>query len=410
MKMKTKKTGYEKRLSRRRTIAAAVAVLLAILMIGGLLASALQVFAITKGEVDALKNKVNAAASRKKELKTELANLANDLSALEKQIALLDGQIEAQEDEIAAQEELLTQLNQLVEEKTLELQQSQQEEADQYALMRSQLRYMVENGSGSYLAILLASDSFSDFLNRYEIIKQISLRSEKIFEDLKDICDRVAVEKAELEQTRQEAEDTKAQMEANQAELERQREAKVQQLASLQSAQADVQKAYADMIEKEDQLMEEYKKAAAQLAAQNTYVGGDFMWPLPATNNVVTDPYGYRNHPVTGVYKLHTGNDLRASTGTKVYATNGGTVTTSGYSSAWGNYIIINHGGGYTSLYAHLSRRLVAKGDTVKQGAQIGLSGNTGYSTAPHLHFEMAKDGKTFDAVKQYFSKFVTYK
>ncbi len=406
-----KRTSYEKKNSRQRMVAGIVAIVLALVMIGGLLISALPAFAITKGEVDALKNKVNEAAAKKKELKGQLSGLANDITAIEKQIALLDSQIEAQEDEIAAQEELLVQLEQLVADKTLELEKSQEEEAAQYALMKDQLRYMVENGNTSYLSILLSSQGFSDFLNRYEIIKQISLRSERIFEDLKAIRDRVAVEKAELEQTQQEALDTKVQMEANQAELETQREAKIQQQSNLKSYKDDVQKAYAEMIEKEDDLMDQYKKAAAELAAQSTYVGGEFMWPLPAANNVVTCPYGMRTHPITGKYKLHTGNDLRASTGTKVYATNGGTVTTSGYSSAWGNYIIINHGGGYTSLYAHLSRRSVSKGDTVKQGAVIGLSGNTGYSTAPHLHFEMSKDGKTYDAVKKHFSGFkVIYK
>ena len=77
-------------------------------------------------------------------------------------------------------------------------------------------------------------------------------------------------------------------------------------------------------------------------------------------------------------------------------------MTTSGYSSAWGNYIIINHGGGYTTLYAHLSRRSVAKGDKVKQGDVIGQSGNTGYSTAPHLHFEINKDGSSYDPLTEF--------
>ena len=186
------------------------------------------------------------------------------------------------------------------------------------------------------------------------------------------------------------------------AELETQRAAKIKQQEAAQNARNAANKAYAEIIEKEDDLMEEYKKAAAQLAAQSTYVGGKFMWPLPAANNVVTCPYGMRKHPITGKYKLPTGVDLRCSTATKVYAANAGTVTTSGYSSAWGNYIIINHGGGYTTLYAHLSRRSVAKGDKVKQGDVIGQSGNTGYSTAPHLHFEINKDGSSYDPLTEF--------
>ena len=393
MKQNNKPTAYERKMNRSRRIVQIVAILLAALMIGSVLLSALPVFGITKSEVDALKKKVNEASAKKKELKSQVSALSGDISSLEKQISLLDGQIEAQEDEIAAQEELLAQLEILVEEKTIELAASEEDQANQYARMKERVRYMVEHDSTSQLAILLASDSFADFLNRWEIVQQISVRDEKLFEELQAIRDKVTVEKQELEATQAEAIETKALMDANKAELDAQHASKVKALQKAEAEKAAANKAYADMIEKEEDLMEQYKKAAAQLASQSTYVGGKFMWPLPAANNVITCKYGYRTHPVTKKYKLHTGIDLRASTGTKVYAANKGTVTTSGYSSAWGNYIIINHGGGYTTLYAHLSRRNVSKGATVKQGTVIGKSGNTGYSTGPHLHFEINQNG-----------------
>ena len=402
MKQNNKPTAYERKMNRSRRVVQIVAILLAALMIGSVLLSALPVFGITKSEVDALKKKVNEASAKKKELKSQVSALSGDISSLEKQISLLDGQIEAQEDEIAAQEELLAQLEILVEEKTIELAASEEDQANQYARMKERVRYMVEHDSTSQLAILLASDSFADFLNRWEIVQQISVRDEKLFEELQAIRDKVTVEKQELEETQAEAIETKALMDANKAELDAQHAAKVKALQKAESEKAAANKAYADMIEKEEDLMEQYKKAAAQLASQSTYVGGKFMWPLPAANNVITCKYGYRTHPVTKKYKLHTGIDLRASTGTKVYAANKGTVTTSGYSSAWGNYIIINHGGGYTTLYAHLSRRNVSKGATVKQGDVIGLSGNTGYSTGPHLHFEINKNGSSYDPLKEF--------
>ena len=391
-------------------IITAVALVMAILMIAGFLASALNIFAVTKAQVDALKTKVAEAGKRKNELKNQLSGLTNDLSALQKQISLLDSQIEAQQDEIDAQEELLGELTQMIADKTIELEESERQQAEQYDQLRSRLRYMVEHGTTSSLSILLSSDSFSDFLNRYEIIRQISLRDENLFEQLKAIRDKVLTEKQELEDTKKEAEDTKLQMEANKAELEAQMEAKRKQMDSIQLAQKNVKDAYAAMIETEDELMAQYKKAAAEYAAQSTYVGGTFMWPLPAGNNVVTCKYGMRTHPITGKRKLHTGVDLRASTGTKIYAANKGTVTTSGYSSAWGNYIIISHGGGITTLYAHMSKRSVSKDDKVKQGDIIGYSGNTGYSTAPHLHFEISKNGSTYNPLNEFKDFKVTYK
>lgn len=407
--MKKNHTTQPRRTAGQKIITA-VALVMAILMIAGFLASALNIFAVTKAQVDALKTKVAEAGKRKNELKAQLSGLTNDLSALQKQISLLDSQIEAQQDEIDAQEELLGELTQMIADKTIELEESERQQAEQYAQLRSRLRYMVEHGTTSSLSILLSSDSFSDFLNRYEIIRQISLRDENLFEQLKAIRDKVLTEKQELEDTKKEAEDTKLQMEANKAELEAQMEAKRKQMESIQLAQKNVKDAYAAMIETEDELMAQYKKAAAEYAAQSTYVGGTFMWPLPAGNNVVTCKYGMRTHPITGKRKLHTGVDLRASTGTKVYAANKGTVTTSGYSSAWGNYIIISHGGGITTLYAHMSKRSVSKDDKVKQGDIIGYSGNTGYSTAPHLHFEISKNGATYNPLNEFKDFKVTYK
>ncbi len=399
MSEKKKTTAYERRQTRRRVISAIVAVVLALLMLGSVV---LPAFAITKNEVDALKKRVSEATAKKNDLKNQVKNLNADLASLSKQITLLDGQIEAQEDEIAVQEELLAQLQVLVEEKTIQLQNSEQEQADQYDRMKERVRYMVEHDSTSQLSILLASESFADFLNRWEIINQISVRDEQLFEQLRAARDKVSQEKTELEQTQQEAVDTKAQMDANMAELEAQRKSKADQQARVQSQKNATNQEYANMIETEEDLMEEYKKAAAKLAAQSTYVGGTFQWPLPAANNVITCKYGMRTHPITKKYKLHTGIDLRCSTGTNVYAANGGTVTTSGYSSAWGNYIIISHGGGVTTLYAHLSKRLVSKGESVKRGKVIGRSGNTGYSTAPHLHFEINKNGQSYNPLTEY--------
>ena len=401
MKQKSVKQKQSRR-TRSQKIISAVAIAMAALMLIGVLASALSAFAITKKEVDALKKKVAAATAQKNELKSQAASLRSDVSQLEKQLELLDRQMEAQQDEIDAQNELLDELNALIGQKSLELETSEQEEAQQYQRMRERVRFMAEHNSTSYLAILLSSDSFSDFLNRYEIVKQISRRDESLFQQLKEIRNRVALEKQELEDSRAEAETTTAEMDANMRILAQNIADKEKKLGDLKNMAAETQQAYADMVEREEQLMEDYKAAAAKLSSQQTYVGGTFMWPLPASNNVITCPYGMRYHPVTGKYKLHTGIDLRASSGTKVFAANGGSVTTSGYSSAWGNYIIISHGGGITTLYAHLSKRSVSKGDKVKQGSVIGYSGNTGYSTGAHLHFEIDKNGVSYDPLTEF--------
>jgi len=381
---------------------AVIAILLALLMFGSLFWSALTAFAITKSDVQKIKDKLAAATAQKNAVSSQLKNISSDKKAVQKQLELLDQELDAAADEIALQEDLLSSLGDMVAAKTVELQQSQAEEQKQYAEMKERVRFMAEHGSTSYLEILLSADDFSDFLYRYEIISQISLRDDKLFNSLKEVRQKVEQEKTDLETQKAEQQEVYTQLESNKKTLENQRAAKQQKLQDIQSMEAETKQAYSDLIDKEDALLDQYKKAAAQLAAQQTYVGGTFMWPLPKSNNIITCKYGYRIHPITGKYKMHTGIDLRATTGTKIYAANGGKVTTSMYSSVWGNYVILSHGGGYTTLYAHMSKRLVSVGDQVKQGEVIGYVGSTGYSTGSHLHFEIAKNGNTFNPLEEF--------
>jgi Membrane proteins related to metalloendopeptidases len=393
-----------------RIVIMAIALLLALLMFGSLFWNAIVSFAITQSDVNAIRNKLAAATKQKNALSSQLGDIKSDKSAVQKQLTLLDEQLEAAEDEIALQEDLLEGLASMVETKTVELQNSEAEEQTQYAAMKDRVRFMVEHGNMSYLEILLSADDFSDFLYRYEIISQISARDQSLFESLKAVREQVQQQKADLEATQAEEKEVYTSLQTNQAALESQRNAKQKALDDISAMEVETKDAYAALIDKEDELMDQYRKAAAELAAQQTYVGGTFMWPLPRANNIITCKYGYRVHPITGKYKLHTGIDLRATTGTKIYAANGGTITTSAYSSVWGNYVIINHGGGYTTLYAHMSKRLVSTKQKVKQGEVIGYVGSTGYSTGSHLHFEISKNGSTFNPMEEFKGFSVVYK
>lgn len=393
-----------------RVVASLIALLLAVLMLGSVLVGSLTSLAITKSEVDNLKQQASQASAKKSQLKQQLANLSSSKNNTSKQVELLDQQIEAAEDEIAIQEQLVENLSQLVAEKTQELDTSQKALEGQYEKTRERVRFMAEHGEQSYLEILLSAESFFDFLNRFEIVRQVSSYDQTVFDDLKKAKDTVQQQKESLESSLADEQSTQQSLESNKAALEKQRTEKTQKLQSLENQQSETSASYAAAIEEAEALMEKYQKAAAELAAQTTYVGGTFMWPLPASNNVVTCKYGYRIHPVTGKYSLHTGVDLRASTGTKIYASLSGTVVLSKYDSTWGNYVIINHGGGYTSLYAHMTKRNVSEGDKASQGQVIGYVGSTGWSTGAHLHFELRKNGASYDPLKE-FPKFnVIYK
>ena len=404
--MAKKHTNYAKRQTMMRRGAAFIAGFLAVLMIGSILVSALSASAaVTQSTVNGLKDKLSSLTDKKKQAKQELAALQSRKSSILEEIGKLDAAIEAAEAELEVQEELIAQLDGLIVIKEAELAESQRKEAEQYDKLKDRVRFMHENGSMSYLSILLSSDDFSDFLSRYEIVSQISKYDKKLFEELKALKEQIAEQKASLEADRADAVKVKASMEANKQELEATYNDRNAQMKQIEAAEGDAKAQYLEIEAEEDRLSEEIKKAVNELAksqASATYVGGSFMWPLPAANNVVTCKYGMRTHPITGVYKLHTGVDLRASSGTKIYAANSGTVTTAAYSTAYGYYVVINHGGGVATLYAHMSKMAVSKGQKVSQGAVIGYVGSTGYSTGPHLHFEIIKNGNYVDPISQY--------
>lgn len=385
-----------------RTGAGLLAGFLAALMLLSFVLSAMPVGAASQDEIDDLRDELSQAGDRKDELEAEIDELAKDKTAILQQIEKLDERIEVAEKEITLQEQLVQSLGEQIAAKQAELEQAEQERDEQYENMKSRVRFMVENGSLSYLNILLSADDFSDFLSRYEIVSQISTYEQKMFDELRTLAEQIAASKAELEQDQAEQQEQLSLLETNKQQLDAERSAKDKSMQDLENAESDAKQAYAQIEAEEDRLNEEIKKMIAELASQSSFVGGEFFWPLPASNTYVTCPYGMRYHPITGVYKLHTGVDLRASTGTKIYAANDGTVVTSTYSNAYGNYVVINHGGGVSTLYAHMSRRGVSKGDTVSRGDVIGYVGSTGYSTGPHLHFEIIENGNTIDPMSKF--------
>jgi murein DD-endopeptidase MepM/ murein hydrolase activator NlpD len=134
--------------------------------------------------------------------------------------------------------------------------------------------------------------------------------------------------------------------------------------------------------------------SASSTSGKTTTATGGFLLPLPYYT-AITDAYGMRYHPIYGYYKMHEGVDLAVGSGTAIYATKSGTVTTAAYDDAYGYYVTINHGDGYSSLYGHMTNYIVSAGDYVTQGQVIGYVGSTGWSTGPHLHFGIYYNGSS---------------
>lgn len=383
---------------------------LAFLFAALFLAGALPAGATTQSDVDKLKNQLSSVTSQKNTLKKQLNSIKSQKNTTAKNIQILDRKIEAAENEMELQQQLIEKLNVLVEEKRTELEAGREKLQKQHDDMRARVRFMAEKGNVSYLSILLSADDFSDFLTKYEVIKQITAYDGNMLERYKENVRTVEQQKADLDAALAEAERQEKILKQQKLEYESEIAQREKTLANLVQQEKTAQADYNSIVKEEEELNASIKKLVAQLGASTIYVGGSLQWPLPAANNVVTCKYGMRKHPITKVYKLHTGVDLRATKGTNIYAANSGKVAKSTYSSAYGNYVLIDHGGGVATLYAHMSKRKVSEGQKVKRGDVIGLVGSTGYSTAPHLHFEFIKNGNYTNPLDQFPNFKVVYK
>ena len=262
---------------------------------------------------------------------------------------------------------------------------------------------MEEQGEVSYWSILFSSKDFADLLDNAMMVEEIMDYDNQVMDQLIALREQIEQDKAELETARQEQQDAKAEQEAAQANLQAQ-ESEVDALLSQISNQEDELEAReAQLRAASDAATAEIAAAERELAAQIANVPSEsgFLWPLPGRYNL-SSLFGSRKHPITGKANNHTGIDIPASSGTSILAAKSGVVTTSTYNNSYGNYVVVSHSDGTSTLYAHMVRRNCSKGDTVSQGQVIGYVGTTGSSTGNHLHFEVRVNGSRVDPINYF--------
>lgn len=413
----------KKRKTRRERFTALIACILAVLMILPMVfmvvtnlttAGAASSSAIQK-EIDSLKSKNKEIASQKSQLQSKLNSLSREKNDAIARKSVLDEQINVLEDEIENLDAQITQYASLIGEKEREVAENEAKEQAQFQLFLKQVRAMEEQGTVSYWSIILSAESFSDLLDRVEMVNDITAYNQKIVDQLKATRAALQEAKAQLEDAKAETEDLRATQDSAKKELESQK-AEVQQLidqiksdeALTQQAIDDLNAAAKDMdaeIAKKEKELQAAIEAARQKGNTNAYQidpGSGFYWPLPSNRVTINSFFGPRSDPFTGKKANHAGTDIGAPSGTPIYAAHGGIVITSRLSSSYGNYVVISRGDGISTLYAHMSRRAATEGQTVKQGQVIGYVGSTGRSTGPHLHFEVRVNGTRTDALKYY--------
>ncbi len=326
-------------------------------------------------QINQTQSQLNAGKKQEKQLSNQIKQLESQINATENEINNLKGDINKTMQQInVVQTNLAT---------------VEQEMAVQNEELQKRLRTMYKNGDVGLVQILLGSEDITDFMTNMDMVQKIFDNDVEVLKIMEEQHKQIEAQKRELEGLQAQLVSEKQQEADKQASLQASRG----EVANLKAQVASDNKALAAEIDalnaEANRLIEEIKK----LQGDQAYAGGEFAWPS-ASSTRVTSEFGNRVHPILKINKLHTGLDIGAASGTKVLAANKGTVIKAGWNNSYGNVVMIDHGGGIVTLYAHNSKLLVSTGDVVAKGQAIALVGSTGQSTGPHIHFEVRVDGQ----------------
>lgn len=350
--------------------------------------------------VQAYAGKIDDYKKEQKNLNKKITETKNQIKTLEKksedvsnQIKDLDLKVDSATTDLEAVEVEIVMLGHDIDRTTLELEEAEAALEDRKETFNQRLRVMYMNGNVGYLELLLTSENVKDFLNRKDMIQSIADHDTELINFMKEQKDIVDNKKNELQGKRASVEVTKSKLESRRNDLIKATREKENLMTDLEKDIKALEAAY-------DKANQEYKDYGAKILKlqQDTgpYSGGKMMWPVPASGRI-TSYFGYRIHPIFKTKKLHTGIDVGVPTGSAIVAASEGTVIYSDWLGSYGKAVLLDHGGGIVTLYAHNSALTVKVGQTVKRGNTIAKAGSTGNSTGPHLHFEVRKNGAYVD-------------
>ena len=378
-----------------------------------------------KEEKEEIKDKIAEVQSQYEENENEIANIIAKKNIIDQEIQLLNTQLTNITDQLQA-------FNILIADKQDELDNAEERYSELNEENKVRIRTMEEEGDVSYWEVLFKANSFSDLLDRLNIVEEIAASDKRRLQELSDAATQVETAQDELEAEKAEMETAKLELDATQEELDAKRaeaDALIQELLTkaddLEALEAEFEAQEAAFLEEIAKKEEEYDaaKQAEWEAYMATYVppttapvqnstnnsstgstststgggtggsSGGGGWVVPCSYTSITSPFGYRVSPTSGASTYHQGVDLDTGTGWSVVAARAGTVTIAGWGSAAGNYVKIDHHDGFSSIYMHLSSYSVSAGQNVSAGQYIGATGSTGVSTGDHLHFGIALNG-----------------
>lgn len=342
-----------------------------------------------------LKQKIKSAQEQQADLKKKLEKAKKGIENTENEKEYLDHLVTSTQAEIDATNELIEEYKIKIEQKNAEIDDMEKSIDEKFDQTMGRLRFAYEEGTASYLELILESESLPEFLSGVDRVGSMMEFDRSLMEELAAKLKVLENEKIVLENTQNEQIEFEKSLNEKAASLEQQIKEAEEYIIQLRANE----KTYAEEYEKAKAAEKEANAAIEKLLAErqrstNTpYWGGKFIWPVPARYNRISSGYGWR--VLWGRSDFHLGIDIPGAYGTPIYASNGGTVVVATWHYSYGNYVVIDHGGGYSTLYGHNSSLCVRVGDKVDQGDVIAKMGSTGSSTGNHCHFEVRINGKT---------------
>ena len=365
-----------------------------------------------RDQIHALEQEQDALAQQMEKLEAQLTENAEQLQQMVAERQTIDQQINLLHALIINANEQISVYAVLIADKQLELEKAEQNLAQLNLSYKERIRAMEEAGELSYWTILFESRSITDFLDRLNMIQEIARSDRRRLEQIRAAAREVTLAQKELEAEQSALEDARAELEGTQLLLQEKSQHSQELVLQLLAKGEEYETLLEEAEQEDEKLMQEiamleddfddavYQEWLATYVPPTTApeveypAVGDSGWLTPVSDYRLSSPFGMRLHPILGVYRMHSGVDMACPEGTPIYATRGGKVTIAKYSSSAGNYVQINHGDGYASVYMHMTEYVVSVGDYVAQGQLIGYVGNTGLSKGNHLHFGISYNGE----------------
>ena len=414
----------------KKTLRSVVCALLAAVVF----AASLPAYAVSQSEIDELQKKLDALEQQAQEQQDVINDLTSQKARFITRKIALDGKIELNRQMIELIGEQIKIYDEIIAEKQAELDKALEKETAQTELLRSRIRAMEENSSYSYASFIFDSSSVTELLSRIGDVNDIMHYDKALEEEYMAAREDVESIKKSYEEVRHEQELLQKELDTKQAELDAQVEAAYTMIADIETLSDDAQAEYEAIAEAEAEAEETLQEAirkraaeeAAKNAANNANSGGNsggsggnsggggssgggsatslsnLQWPVPSCT-LITSRFGYRVAPTTGASTYHGGLDIGAGMGASIVAAGAGDVIYAGANGGYGNCVMIDHGNGVVTVYAHMSSIGVSYGQYVTAGQYIGAVGSTGISSGPHCHFEIRINGVQTDPAA-YFS------